>query len=565
MWSSYSAPHFPPLSTTFLHFAPLSAPGPPPGPQPAQVRPTAGRYLAVFRRLAAGVTLGVLSLAAPLSSTGLGHSEVAHAAPSSPSLPRLGDRGDSVRSLQQALIAAGVKVPGGADGVFGRGTQGAIRTFQESQGLPATGEVDELTGHLLGLAPAPALPTLGQRGDAVRSLQQALIDAGVNVRGGADGIFGNATTTAVKTFQTARKLSSTGIVDVRTAIALRILPAAKSSTTPQTPPNTSGGTTSTPTAGSWAKVGDRGEKVVVLQKALIAAGVNVRGGADGIFGNATTSALRTYQETVGLAASGRLDDATAQLLGLVAAPDRPRRGDSGDAVRSVQKKLIDLGFRIAGGADGDFGSATTRAISSFQRERGFEETGKLDLRTYVVLMASKPSTSDTGSSPTPTTDAPATDGPATPVAIFPAQGPCWFTDTWHAPRSGGRTHQGVDIIAATGRAVYAVADGTITRVFFDRPGSLGGNAVRLTAADGTYFHYAHFSKFGEGIEVGTKVKVGQVIGYVGSTGSSSTPHLHFEYHPKGGAAVNPYPIVKAINGCQNTELWAPPASSSTTD
>lgn len=515
----------------------------------------------MFRRLGIGLTLGVISLAAPWGSTGFAPTPTALASPSSPSLPRLGDRGDSVRSLQQALIAAGVKVPGGADGVFGRGTQGAIRSFQESVGLPATGEVDEITGHLLGMAPAPALPSVGQRGDAVKVLQQALIDAGVNVRGGADGIFGNATTTAVKTFQSARKLSSTGVVDVRTAIALRILPAAKSSqtsgsnpTSTNTPSSTGGVTTV-----ALAKAGDRGDKVVVLQKALMAAGVNVRGGADGIFGNATTSALRTYQETVGLAASGRLDDATAQLLGLVPAPDRPRRGDSGDAVRSVQQKLIDLGFRIAGGADGEFGSATSRAVARFQRERGFEETGKLDLRTYVVLMASKVSAtpSDSGSSSAPTAD-----GPATPVAIFPAQGPCWFTDTWHAPRSGGRVHQGVDIIAPTGKAVYAVADGTITRVFFDRPGSLGGNAVRLTAADGTYFHYAHFSKFGEGIEVGTKVTVGQVIGYVGSTGSSSTPHLHFEYHPKGGAAVNPYPIVKAINGCQNTELWKPPADAS---
>jgi murein DD-endopeptidase MepM/ murein hydrolase activator NlpD len=158
--------------------------------------------------------------------------------------------------------------------------------------------------------------------------------------------------------------------------------------------------------------------------------------------------------------------------------------------------------------------------------------------------------------------------PAT-MTVFPVQGPCWFTDTWMAPRSGGRRHEGVDIIAKTGNLLYAVTDGTITRQFFDRPGSLGGNALRLTAADGTYFHYAHLSAFAEGIGVGSTVVAGQVIGYVGNTGSSSTPHLHFEYHPGGGAAVNPFPLVRAINGCRVTTPLPPvgggaPSTSSTT-
>ena len=151
------------------------------------------------------------------------------------------------------------------------------------------------------------------------------------------------------------------------------------------------------------------------------------------------------------------------------------------------------------------------------------------------------------------------------VAVFPVLGPCGFSDTWQAPRSGGRKHEGVDIIAKFGTPLYAANNGTISRQFFDRVGSLGGNQLALTAADGMYFYYSHLSTFADGIAVGSEVVAGQVIGYVGSTGSSSTPHLHFEYHPYGGAAVNPYPLIKAIDGCKTTTppTTIPPTTTTT--
>jgi murein DD-endopeptidase MepM/ murein hydrolase activator NlpD len=138
------------------------------------------------------------------------------------------------------------------------------------------------------------------------------------------------------------------------------------------------------------------------------------------------------------------------------------------------------------------------------------------------------------------------------MQVFPMQGRCSFVDSWHEPRSGGRVHEGTDIIGARGLAIYAVMDGVITRTYNGL--ALGGNAIRLTVADGTYFYYSHLDGFAPGITSGVSVRAGQLIGYNGSTGNAGSPHLHFEVHPQGGAAINPYPLLKAIDGCSNTAV-----------
>lgn len=179
-------------------------------------------------------------------------------------------------------------------------------------------------------------------------------------------------------------------------------------------------------------------------------------------------------------------------------------------------------------------------------------------------------TSATTTAPTTTARPASTTTSAPPKAAavtirqFPVQGVCWFTDTWGAPRSGGRSHQGVDIIAPTGKAVYAADDGTLTKQYLDAPGALSGNGWRLTRSDATYFFYGHFSRFAPGLSVGSKVKAGQIIGYVGMTGNAGVPHLHFEVHPLGGAAVNPTPVVKAVDGCSVTAIVTQPVPGATT-
>ena len=247
-----------------------------------------------------------------------------------------GDRGPRVVELQRALLAAGLSLRGGADGIFGAATSQALTTFQTSAGLRPIGSLDPTTAHLLGLGPAPDLPRRGDRGEDVAALQRALVAAGVNVRGGADGVFGAATETAVAAFQTARGLSSSGRLDVRTAIALGIAPQgdmatidepATSGTSTQNTntqntntQNTSTQNTNTQNAPAvnvaLPRRGQTGDAVAVLQRALIAAGVNVRGGADGIFGNATESTAFNERPSSSTATSTRAASARTAAPGL---------------------------------------------------------------------------------------------------------------------------------------------------------------------------------------------------------------------------------------------------------
>ena len=419
---------------------------------------------------------------------------------------------------------------------------------------------------------APGQPVFGDKGPHVVAVQTAIMRNGFTLTGGATGVFNKATKRALTSFQKVVGLKATGVVDTATAKVLKVAVAstttvqATTTTVAETTTTVAAPTTTTPaivyplTTSTLPVRGAKGDAVVALQKALKAAGLDVKGGIDGAFGSGTTSTISLFQTSKGLTASGVLDIPTAVALALVApiaapAPaavsvastssllnpsSLPIRGNRGDSVRTLQNALIKAGIEVKGGADGVFGGATFVALQKYQTANALTVTGTLTTQTAVKLGL--------------------VAAPAVAISVFPVQGLCSYENTWHAPRGTDRKHLGVDILAKEGNLVYAVADGTITKLYTVGTDTLAGNGVRLTLPDGTYFFYGHMQKIADGITVGTKVKAGQVVGYNGKTGATNTPHLHIEVHPLGGAAIDPTPIMAAVDACSVTTPLPVPAA-----
>jgi murein DD-endopeptidase MepM/ murein hydrolase activator NlpD len=116
---------------------------------------------------------------------------------------------------------------------------------------------------------------------------------------------------------------------------------------------------------------------------------------------------------------------------------------------------------------------------------------------------------------------------------------------YYGRSSGGGFHNGIDFEGKTGMPIYAAADGTINHQgwYFNY-----GRTVKISHADNFESLYAHMSRFADGMGPGSRVKKGDLIGYVGSTGRSTGPHLHFSVIVNG-QFVDPQPYIsgKGIN------------------
>ncbi len=159
--------------------------------------------------------------------------------------------------------------------------------------------------------------------------------------------------------------------------------------------------------------------------------------------------------------------------------------------------------------------------------------------------------------PTPSSAAPprAEDRPVAGHAplLLPVQGVDrgQLHDTFSDARSEGHQHDAIDIMAAEGTPVLAVADGTVEKLFDSERGGL--TVYQFDRAGRLAYYYAHLQRYADGLAEGQSLTRGQVIGYVGATGNASAdaPHLHFAIFVLGperrwweGEAVNPYPILR---------------------
>ena len=126
--------------------------------------------------------------------------------------------------------------------------------------------------------------------------------------------------------------------------------------------------------------------------------------------------------------------------------------------------------------------------------------------------------------------------------VCPVDQPRSFTDTWGAARSGGRQHRGTDILAPMGTPIRAITSGVWD---IQSPGPSAGLWAILRGDDGNQYWYMHLQS--HTVSDGARVSAGQQTGTNGDTGNArGTPHLHFELHPGGGSAVNPYSLLRRV-------------------
>jgi murein DD-endopeptidase MepM/ murein hydrolase activator NlpD len=281
--------------------------------------------------------------------------------------------------------------------------------------------------------------------------------------------------------------------------------------------------------------------VAALQSALTSLHL-YRGFVDGVRGPLTRTAVVRFQRRRGLLVDGIAGPQTRRALGGRGRPSLGSRamrvGDQGWDVAALQFLLLRRGYG-PGRVDGEFGPLTQAAVLRAQRAAGIGADAIAGAQTIRALRGGGSSGTQTVSSPT---------GPVS--FLRPVAGP--IGDGFGAPRSGGRTHQGIDFPVAYGTSVGAAGVGTTIFATYNYGGY--GNLVVIQHRLGYTTWYAHLASITT--HVGQNVVGGTEIGRVGSTGYSTGPHLHFEVR-RYNTPIDPVPMllstVAARRGAERRE------------
>ena len=273
-----------------------------------------------------------------------------------------------------------------------------------------------------------------------------------------------------------------------------------------------------------ASAGAASANTAALQSALTALGLYT-GFVDGVRGPLTRSAVIRLQRRRNIAVDGIAGPQTRRALGRRGRPRLGSRvmgvGKRGWDVAALQFLLQRRGFG-PGAADGIYGGLTQAAVTRAQGSAGIGVDGLAGPATIRALRGGVSRRQQ------------ASVGPGRFLRPVPGA----IGDGFGAPREGGRLHQGLDFPAPLGTRIGAAAAGT---TIFAAPNYGGyGNLVVIQHALGYTTWYAHMHRITSW--VGERVSPGTRIGYVGSTGYSTGPHLHFEIR-RYNTPVNPVSLL----------------------
>jgi peptidoglycan hydrolase-like protein with peptidoglycan-binding domain len=269
-----------------------------------------------------------------------------------------------------------------------------------------------------------------------------------------------------------------------------------------------------------------GPKVAAVQVALKRIGL-YNATVDGVRGPLTKAAIVSFQRRRGLSVDGVVGPRTRRAFGKRGRPAfgsrTMQRGDRGWDVAAMQYLLARRGYP-PGAIDAVFGPATDTSVRNFQRALGLSVDGLAGPATIAGLRHGSASRGTT----------PVANGPVR--LLRPVTGP--IGDLFGAPRAGGRSHTGIDFPVASGTRVGAAGVGVTEFAGWNTGGY--GNLVVVRHRLGYTTWYAHLSSITTW--VGEQVTGGTRLGYVGSTGNSTGPHLHFELR-KNAVPIDPMPYL----------------------